>query len=65
MKQGTGKSSGAGRKVEPKSRAPNVKKIADMGIHQIRTRPYSNPGEGYKAPMAKSSTHKSGTQGKH
>jgi hypothetical protein len=65
MKQGTGKSMVGSRKVEPRSKAVNVKKVADMGIHHIRTRPYTNMGEGFKAPMAKGSTHKTGSQGKH
>ena len=66
MKQGTGNSRMGATKVEPKPRAVSPGAVSDLGIHQLRTR--SEPlyqGRGYKAPMAGTSAHKSGTQGKH
>ena len=65
MKQGMGKTSVSAGKVEPKSKAINVRQVADIGAQHIRTRPYTNMGNGYKAPMAKGSNHKTGSQGKH
>lgn len=66
MKQGRASSSGpASQKVEPTSKAVNVRKVANIGLQQIMTRPLKDAGRGYKAPMAKSSTHPRGTQGKH
>jgi hypothetical protein len=55
----------ASQKVEPMPKGVSLSKVADMGTHQIRTRPVKDPGRGYKAPMNESSTHKSGSQGKH
>lgn len=52
-------------KVEPKSKAKNPGKVSSIGLQQLRTRPYKNLGEGYKAPIAASTSHKRGTQGKH
>ena len=65
MKQGSGKSSDSGRKIEPRSKAKNPGKVGNIGIQTIRTRPYKNLGDGYKAPMASPTNHKRGTQGKH
>lgn len=65
MKQGTGKSSIAGGKVEPRPKAINPSKVAGIGLQEVRMRPHRDLGRGYKAPMNKSSTHKGGTQGKH
>lgn len=67
MKQGRASHSGSsGQKVEPKSRAMNPGAVSEIGIHEVRTQP--NPlhaGRGYKAPMAGSQIHRSGSQGKH
>jgi hypothetical protein len=65
MKQGTGTSRMGATKVEPMSKAVNPGKVADMGLQQVRMRPHKDLGRGYKAPMAESSTHKAGSQGKH
>lgn len=66
MKQGRASVSGQGsQKVEPRSKAVSVSKVADMGLQVVRTQPYDNPGRGYKAPMASGSVHKSGSQGRH
>lgn len=66
MKQGTGKSSMAGGKVEPQSQAVSVDKVAGIGIQQIRTQPQElYKGRGYQAPMASSTSHPAGSQGKH
>jgi hypothetical protein len=66
MKQGSGTNTDAGRKVEPKSRGINPGAVADLGVHQVRTRSISlYEGRGIEAPKAKPSTHHSGSQGKH
>ena len=65
MKQGTGKTSISAGKVEPQSKAKNPGKVGSIGLQQLRTRPYKNLGEGYKAPIASATNHKRGTQGKH
>jgi hypothetical protein len=65
VKQGSGRSMIGGRKVEPTSKAVNPGKVADMGLQQVRFRQHKDLGRGYKAPMASSSTHPRGTQGKH
>ena len=66
MKQGSGKSSDSGRKVEPKSKAVGIAYVSELGIHQVRTR--SAPmyeGRGYEAPKTVGSNHPRGSQGKH
>lgn len=68
MKQGSGKSSMAGGKSEPRSHAVSVDKVANMGQQIIRTQPPTkelHKGRGYEAPVASCSYHKSGSQGKH
>jgi hypothetical protein len=67
MKQGSGKSMASGQKHEPKSAAVSVDRAANIGLQQVRTRQPAPmfKSEGYKAPMAASSSHKSGSQGKH
>lgn len=57
------------KKVEPKSHAVSVDKVANMGNQIVRTSPatkelYSGRGYSAPAPVAKTS-HKSGSQGKH
>ena len=66
MKQGTGKSTMSGGKVEPKSHGVSPGAVSDLGVHQVRTT--SKPmyeGRGIQAPKASPSTHKSGSQGRH
>lgn len=55
------------KKVEPKPMAVSVDRVANMGLQQVRTKPASPmfKTEGYRAPMASQSNHKSGSQGKH
>lgn len=53
------------RKIEPMAKAINPGKVADMGLQQVRMRPHKDLGRGYEAPMAKSSNHPRGSQGKH
>lgn len=68
MKQGSGKSSMASGKTEPRAHAISVDKVANMGQQIIRTQPPSKDlykGRGYEAPSACCSYHKSGSQGKH
>lgn len=65
MKQGTGHSAPGSRKIEPRSKAINPGKVADIGLQQVRLRPHKDLGRGYKAPMAGASNHRSGSQGKH
>lgn len=67
MKQGPSKSSMAGGKTEPRSRAVSVDKVANIGNQIVRTHPPTKElykGKGFKAPMATSTNHKSGSQGK-
>ena len=66
MKQGTGNTTDSGRKVEPTSRGVNPAAVAELGIHEVRTTSvplYS--GRGIEAPKASTTTHPSGSQGKH
>lgn len=67
MKQGMGKNTIAGGKVEPASRAVSVDKVANIGQQIVRTVPPSKElykGRGFEAPKASSSIHRSGSQGK-
>ena len=66
MKQGTGKSMMGGQKREPIAKAVSPGAVGNIGIQNVRYR--SQPlyeGKGYKAPMAGSTTHPRGSQGKH
>ena len=66
MKQGTGKTIVGGGKVEPRSTGVNPGAVGNIGIQNVRTNSQQMyTGRGYQAPMAGSSTHKSGSQGKH
>ena len=65
MKQGSASRSDYKGKTEPMPKAVNPGTVADIGIQQVRYRPHKDLGRGYKAPMASSSTHPSGSQGKH
>lgn len=66
MKQGTGKTIVGGGKVEPQSTGVNPGAVGNIGIQSVHVK--SQPmyqGRGLQAPMVGSSTHKSGSQGKH
>lgn len=66
MKQGTGKNTMSGQKREPISKAINPGAVSQIGIHEVNLR--KEPmvtGRGYKAPMASTTVHHRGTQGKH
>lgn len=67
MKQGRASSNTqSGQKREPNAHAVSECAVADIGIQQVYTR--SEPlyeGRGFEAPKAGSSTHRSGSQGKH
>lgn len=70
MKQGRASSSKMGStKVEPRSHAVNVESASDIGLQErFIGRAQSRPlyaGRGLSAPMAKSTSHLSGSQGKH
>lgn len=69
MKQGRASSSMMGStKQEPVSKAVNVSAVAQIGIKEVNIgRAKSLPmyeGRGLSAPMAGTSTHKAGSQGK-
>jgi hypothetical protein len=66
MKQGTGKTTVSGGKVEPNSRAVNPEAAAEIGLQKthIKSVPMYE-GRGLQAPMVGSTSHKSGSQGKH
>lgn len=68
MKQGSGNNSRSGGKMEPRSAAVSVDKVANIGNRIVRTHPptkslYSGRGFEAPAPVAKS-VHKAGSQGK-
>lgn len=67
MKQGTGKSSYADYKTEPKAKAMSVPAVGALGISKVYVKPIPtlHAGRGYNAPGIDSSTHPSGSQGKH
>lgn len=67
MKQGTGNSRMGSTKMEPRPRAIAPKVAGSIGQQKIghSNVPQDATGRGYKAPMASSSTHKSGSQGRH
>ncbi len=68
MKQGSGKNTIAGGKVEPSSKSVSLDRVANMGQQILRTRPPSKElsnGRGIEAPKATSTSHRSGSQGKH
>jgi hypothetical protein len=66
MKQGMGKTTIAGTKVEPVSQGIDPGAVSSIGLQQVRTtsRPMYE-GRGLEAPMVGSTSHKSGTQGKY
>ncbi len=65
MKQGSGKHASAGGKVEPNPRRVSPGAVSEIGVVQVRTEPHQVGGRGFKAPMNKSQSHKSGSQGRH
>lgn len=67
MKQGKATTSVVGStKQEPVSKAVNVKAAANIGLAAGKGPPTPMyEGRGLKAPMAGTSTHKAGSQGKH
>lgn len=66
MKQGSGKTTVAGGKVEPRSRGINPAAASAIGVQQVRTKPLQvHEGRGVMAPKAMSTSHKCGSQGKH
>jgi hypothetical protein len=66
MKQGMGKTTMASTKVEPRSQAVNPEAAAEIGrqVTHVRSVPMYE-GRGLQAPMVGSTSHKSGSQGKH
>ena len=53
-------------KVEPTSTKVNVEAVSEIGVHQVRTKPAPMfEGPGLKAPMAESTVHENGSQGKY
>jgi hypothetical protein len=66
MKQGSGKTTVAGGKIEPRSQGYNTKAVGEIGLQVQRTKPIQvYEGRGIHAPLAGHTTHKSGSQGKH
>jgi len=67
MKQGMGKSSMSGGKVEPRSTAVNPEYAAEIGRQTVHVKPVpASLGRGFEAPKpVAATTHKSGSQGRH
>jgi hypothetical protein len=66
MKQGSARTTDTGRKVEPSPKAVNVSAVAEIGVHQYRHNSINlYEGRGLKAPMAGTTVHHCGSQGKH
>lgn len=66
MKQGQATTSIVGStKVEPRSHAVNVETVSEIGIHQVPSSKVLYEGRGLEAPMAGTTTHEHGSQGKH
>ena len=67
MKQGSATHSGvASTKVEPKPRAVNPEAVAHIGLQKVHyTKIPMYEGRGLKAPMAGTTQHHCGSQGKH
>lgn len=66
MKQGSGSNTSSGQKREPIPHKVSPAAVSEIGIHHIRGS--SLPmyeGRGLKAPMAESTVHHCGSQGKH
>jgi len=66
MKQGSGNSTSSAHKTEPKSMGISPKGVAQIGIAvDPRAVESVHEGRGLKAPMASSTIHHGGSQGKH
>lgn len=67
MKQGRADHSGMGStKREPIPHAVNPAAVSEIGIHQVRgTSLPLYEGRGLEAPMAGTTIHETGSQGKH
>lgn len=66
MKDGTGRSTRSGGKVEPQSHAVSVPAVAELGILESRTKKIPlYEGRGLEAPMVGSTNHKHGSQGRY
>jgi len=66
MRQGTGNSTQSGQKREPIAHAVNPAAVSEIGVHQIRgTSLPLYEGRGLEAPMQGTTTHPTGSQGKH
>lgn len=66
MKQGRATSNTYEPKSEPNAKSVDPGAVSNIGLQQVYTR--SEPlydGRGYEAPLAGSTTHRSGSQGKH
>lgn len=68
MKQGTGKNTIAGGKVDPIAHAVSVDKVANIGLKIVRTDVQSKElykGRGFEAPGMKAREYNKGSQGKY
>lgn len=66
MKEGTGRTTQSGHKQEPIPHKVNPAAVAGIGIHSVnRNSMPMYEGRGLKAPMAGTTTHPQGSQGKH
>lgn len=65
MKQGRAGVTVTEVKREPTSRAVNVAAVEDIGIHQVERSQPLYAGRGFEAPKINSTTHNTGSQGKH
>lgn len=66
MKQGSGNSTASAQKREPIAHAVSPGAVSEIGIHQVRSA--SVPlyqGRGLEAPMQGTTSHPTGSQGKH
>ena len=66
MKQGTANSRPGDQKREPIAHAVSPAAVSELGIHQVRAT--SLPlyeGRGLEAPMQGTTSHPTGSQGKH
>lgn len=67
MKQGQASTSGMGStKREPIAHAVSVPAVSEIGVHQVRhTSIPIYEGRGLEAPMQGTTSHPTGSQGKH
>lgn len=65
MKQGSGKNTMAGGKVEPKANAMSVARASQLGIQTAFNKPPLQEGRGFEAPKDSGRTvHPKGSQGR-